>query len=137
DGSIYILKAATGEKVAEFKTGDICYTTPLFAYDKLFCGSGDRHLYVIDLDTMSLALKLYARARVYSSPRLVGESVIFGDSGGVVREIEPRSLEVVGKLTVPDAVTNAVAFTPDRNRIFVPTHMNEIYAFERAAVSMF
>lgn len=86
DGSIYILKVATGEKVAEFKTNNICYTTPLFARGKLFCGSGDRHLYVIDLDTMSVALKYDAHARVYSSPRLIKDSVIFGSNGGVVRD---------------------------------------------------
>ena len=131
DASIYILKAASGEKVAEFKTDNICYTTPLFAHGRLFCGSGDRHLYVIDLDTMSLALKFDAGARVYSSPRRIGDSVIFGSNGGAVREIDPASLEVTGKITVPDAVTNAIAFTPDATRIFVPTYMNEVYAFER------
>jgi orotate phosphoribosyltransferase len=131
DGSIYILKVATGEKLVECKTDNICYTTPLFAHGKLFCGSGDRHLYVIDLDTMSLALKYDARARVYSSPRLIGDSVIFGSNGGVIREMDPVSLEIVGQLTVPDAVTNAVAFAPDGARIFVPTYVNEIYGFER------
>ena len=115
----------------ECKTDNICYTTPLFAHGKLFCGSGDRHLYVIDLDTMSLALKYDARARVYSSPRLIGDSVIFGSNGGVIREMDPVSLEIVGQLTVPDAVTNAVAFAPDGARIFVPTYVNEIYGFER------
>src|SRR5262245_23472430 len=131
DGSIYILKVATGEKVAEFATDNICYTTPLFARGRLFCGSGDRHLYVVDLDTMSLALKLDCHARVYSSPRLIGDSVIFASNGGIVREIDPISLAVTGTLTVPDAVTNAVAFAPDSERIFVPTYVNEIYGLVR------
>jgi orotate phosphoribosyltransferase len=131
DRSIYILDVATGQKRAEFKTNDICYTTPLFAHGKLFCGSGDRHLYVIDLDTMSVALKFDAHARVHCSPRLIGDSVIFGDSGGVVRELDPVSLDVVGKITVPDAVTNAIAFDDTGARIYVPTYMNEIYAFDR------
>lgn len=131
DCSIYVLKVETGEKVAEFKTNDICYTTPLFAHGRLFCGSGDRHLYVIDLDTMSIALKFDAHARIYCSPRLIGGAVVFGSNGGVVREMDPASLEITGKVTVPDAVTNAVAFMPDGKRVFVPTYMNEIYAFER------
>ncbi len=29
------------------------------------------------------------------------------------------------------AVTNAVAFTADGSRKFVPIHMNEVYAFDR------
>jgi orotate phosphoribosyltransferase len=131
DGSIYILNCASGEKVAEFRTDNICYTTPLFAHGRLFCGSGDRHLYVVDLDTMSLALKKDCHARVYSSPRLVDGSVIFGTNGGVVYEMEPTSLEIVGRLTAPDAVTNAIAATPDGKRLFVPTYMNEIYLYER------
>lgn len=81
---------------------------------------------------MTLALKLDAHARIYSSPRLIGDSVIFGDGGGIVREIDPASLDIVGKLTLPDAVTNVVAFTLDGRRVFVPTYMNEIYAFERS-----
>ena len=132
DRSIYVLRVATGEKVAEFETGDICYTTPLFAHGRLFCGSGDGHLYVIDLDTLSLALKFNAGARVYSSPRLIGSSVIFGTNGGVLYEMDPLSLAITGKTTVPDAVTNAIAFTPDGKRLFVPTYMNEIYAFDRS-----
>jgi orotate phosphoribosyltransferase len=132
DKSIYILDVATGAKVAEFETGDICYTTPLFAHGRLFCGSGDRNLYVIDLATMSLALKFDAGARVYCSPRLVGDSVIFGTNGGVVREMDPVSLKITGRFTVPDAVTNAIAVSPDGDRLFVPTCMNEIYAFGRS-----
>jgi len=131
DGSIYILDVSTGKKIAEFETRDICYTTPLFVNGRLFCGSGDRNLYVVDLDTMSLALKFDAGARVYCSPRLIGNSVIFGTNGGVVREIDPLSLEITGTLTVPDAVTNAVSATADGKRLFVPTSMNEIYVFER------
>lgn len=131
DGSIYILKVATGERVAEFPTDNICYTTPLFAHGRLLCGSGDRHLYVVDLDTMSLALKLDCKARVYSSPRLAGDSVIFGCAGGLVREIDLVSLEVTGTVTVSDAVTNAVACAEDGTRIYVPTYVNEIYAVGR------
>ncbi|MBX9823617.1 MAG: PQQ-binding-like beta-propeller repeat protein [Xanthobacteraceae bacterium] len=132
DRSIYILRVATGEKVAEFETDDICYTTPLFAHGRLFCGSGDKHLYVIDLDSMSLALKFNAGARVYCSPRLIDGSVVFGTNGGMVREMDPVSLEITGTLTVPDAVTNAIAFAPDGKHLFVPTYMNEIYAFSRS-----
>jgi len=79
---------------------------------------------------MSLALKLDCKARVYSSPRLVGDSVIFGSAGGVVREIDPVSLSITGTMTLPDAVTNAVAVAGDGKMMFVPTYVNEIYAVE-------
>ncbi|MCC4596855.1 PQQ-binding-like beta-propeller repeat protein [Xanthomonas campestris pv. phormiicola] len=131
DKSIYLLDVATGEKRGEWQTEEICYTTPLFAGNKLFCGSGDRHLYVIDVDTMQLLKKINLRARVYASPRRVGNRVIVGSNGGRVVEIDIDTLETKGVLQLPDAVTNGVAVSPDGRRIFVSTYMNHLYAFER------
>ena len=131
DKSIYVLDAMSGECRGSWKTADACYTTPLFVGSRLFCGSGDRQLYVIDLEVMEIAKKLDMRARVYSSPRLVNGRVVVGTSGGRVVEVDVESLEVHGVLQVPDAVTNAIAATPDGSRIFVSTYMNNLYAFER------
>ena len=131
DKSIYVLDVTTGAKRGEWQTGELCYTTPLICGNRLFCGSGDRHLYVIDLDRMRLIKKINLGARVYSSPRLLGERVIVGTSGGKVIEIDRETLEIRGGLQVPDAVTNAIAASPDGERIFVSTYMNHLYAFER------
>jgi hypothetical protein len=54
-----------------------------------------------------------------------------GTSGGKVIEIDRETLEIRGGLQVPDAVTNAIAASPDGERIFVSTYMNHLYAFER------
>jgi len=131
DKSIYVLDVASGAKRGEWETGEICYTTPLFAGNKLFCGSGDRHLYVIDVDSMQLLKKINMHARVYSSPRQVGDRIIVGTNGGRVVEIGIDSLDIEGVLQLPDAVTNAVAVSPDGRRIFASTYMNHLYAFER------
>jgi outer membrane protein assembly factor BamB len=131
DKSIYVLDAATGRKLGEWETEEICYTTPLIVGDRLFCGSGDRNLYVIDLASMSLIKKIPAGARVYCSPRLVDGKVMVGTNGGQVMEIDPDTLEIGGRLQLEDAVTNAIAATPDGKRIFVSTAMNHLYAFER------
>ena len=135
DTSIYVLDVATGRKLGEWETGEICYTTPLFVGNRLFCGSGDRSLYVIDLDRMQLIDKMEMGARVYCSPRLIGGRVVVATCGGVMIEIDPETLEIQGRLQLPDAVTNAVAATPDGRRIFVSTYMNHLYAFERHAVA--
>ena len=66
DSSIYAVDAATGTKLGEWETGEICYTTPLIVGNRLFCGSGDRHLYIIDLEKMELIKKIDFRARIYS-----------------------------------------------------------------------
>jgi DNA-binding winged helix-turn-helix (wHTH) protein len=131
DKSIYVADAATGAKRGEWQTGEICYTTPLFFGNKLFCGSGDRHLYVIDLDNMTLIARLDMGARIFSSPRIVANRVVFGTTGGRVIELDPETLEVAGVLQLPDAVTNAVAATADGTRMFVSTYMNHLFAFER------
>ncbi len=131
DKSIYVLDVTTGEKLGRWKTAEICYTTPLIHHGRLFCGSGDRHLYVIDLNTMKLLRKIEVGARVYSSPIALEDRVVFGTSGGKIIEIDARSLEFKGILQLSDAVTNAVAVSPDKRQIFVSTYMNQLCGFER------
>ena len=131
DKSIYLLDAATGEKRGEWPTDEICYTTPLFADEKLFCGSGDKHLYVVDLTTLELVSRINLGARVYGSPRLVGTRVIVGTSGGKVYEVDKDTLEIKGLLQVPDAVTNAIEASPDGRHLIVSTSMNDLACFER------
>jgi len=131
DTSIYVLDVRTGKKLGEWPTGEICYTTPLIYQNRLFCGSGDRHFYVIDLDRMELIKKMDMGGRVYASPKVIEGRVVFATCGGVVVEMDPQSLEIVGRLQLPDAVTNGVASSDDGRRIFVSTYMNHLYAFER------
>ena len=131
DKSIYLLEAATGRKLGEWETGEICYTTPLFHGNRIFCGSGDRHFYVIDLQRMELIKKMEMGARVYASPKLIDGRVVIATTGGLVTELDPATLETMGRLQLPDAVTNAVAASEDGRRIYVSTYMNHLYAFER------
>ncbi|MBV9516554.1 MAG: PQQ-binding-like beta-propeller repeat protein [Hyphomicrobiales bacterium] len=131
DKSIYVLDVATGHKLGAFETGEICYTTPLILGNRLFCGSGDRHLYVIDLDRMELIKKMDVGARVYSSPCAIGDRVLFGTTGGKIFEIDAHTLDTMGMLQLPDAVTNAIVPSPDGHRLYISTYMNHLYGFER------
>jgi outer membrane protein assembly factor BamB len=131
DKWIYVLDAETGRKLGAWETGEICYTTPLIFNNKLFCGSGDKKLYVIDLDCFEIIETIDVYARTYSSPRLIGNQVVFGTNGGRMYEIDADTLETTGILYVPDAITNAVAHSPDGRFIFISTYMNQLLAFER------
>jgi outer membrane protein assembly factor BamB len=131
DKSIYLLDVASGEKRGEWQTGEICYTTPLFVGNRLFCGSGDRHLYVIDIDTLSIVKQFDFHGRVYSPPVAVDGHVIVGTTGGRVIEIDAVTLNIRSELQLPDAITNAVVASPDGSRLFVSTYMNHLYGFER------
>jgi outer membrane protein assembly factor BamB/adenine/guanine phosphoribosyltransferase-like PRPP-binding protein len=131
DHSIYLLDAETGKMRGEWKTNDICYTTPLFAKGRLFCGSGDRHLYVVDLDTMRLERRMEFDARIYASPRLIGNSVVLATTGGRVIELDADTLEQVAEVRLPDAITNAVVGAADGRRLYVSTYMNHLFCLER------
>lgn len=131
DGNIYILNVETGAHKAAIKTNDICYTTPLITHGKIFAGSGDRHMYVIDANTYELIKRLDCHARIYSSPRLIDNHVVFGTCGGRVVELNPDTLQVEGQAQLPDAITNAVSASVDNTVLYVSTCMNELYAIER------
>lgn len=131
DKHIYVLDLQSGRKIGSWETGEICYTTPLIVGNRLFCGSGDRKLYVIDLDTMEIVKTFECGGRVYASPQQIGHRVIFGTAGGRVYEIDATTLDIEGLLQLPDAVTNAVAISPDESRIYVSTVMNGLFAYER------
>jgi len=134
-GTIYILDVATGQLRMELPTDNTCYTTPLFHGNRLYCGSGDRHFYIVDLDEMKLIKRLDAGARVYSSPRVIAGNVVFGTNGGRIYEIDAQDLAIRGTLQLPDAVTNAIATSPDGSFLYAATYMNEIYAFRRSSAS--
>ena len=134
DGNIYIIDVETGQLKAAIQTDDICYTTALIAHDKIFAGSGDRHMYIIDADNYELLKKMDCKARVYSSPRLIDGHVIFGTGGGRVIELNPDTLEIEAQTLMPDAVTNAISASPENDVIYVSTCMNELYAIKRTVL---
>ena len=131
DGNIYILNSKTGDRLAAIQTDDICYSTPLLTHGKLFVGSGDKHMYVIDLDSFEVILKHNHNARVFSSPRLIDGYVVYGDASGKLHHMHPDSLEFHAITYLPDAITNAAAHTPDGSRLYVSTHMNELFALDK------
>lgn len=136
DGVIYIADIDKGRLAATVQTGNIGYTTPLVVGNRLFCGSADRHLYVINLDTLELEKKIEFSSRIFSSPRFVGpNNVIFGTCGGQVVELDATTLQVTGRVQTPDAITNALAVHPEGKAITVPSYMGELFTFSRTSTA--
>lgn len=131
DGNIYINDVETGVLKASIPTDDICYATPLFAGNKIFCGSGDRHMYIIDADTLTLIKKMDCGARVFSSPIRVDKNIIFGTNGGKVLEIDGETLNIIGNFQLPDAVANRVILSSEGDGLYVRTCMDELYGIKR------
>ncbi|MBI1308826.1 MAG: PQQ-binding-like beta-propeller repeat protein [Proteobacteria bacterium] len=132
DGGIYVLDAATGAQRALIATAGVVYTTPLISGKFAFCGSNDQHLYVINLQTLTLEKKVPAGARVMAKPVPTGQgTLLFGTTGGRLLELNLATLQISGAATLPEGITNAAVVLPGATRVIVPSYMNELYAFAR------
>jgi len=131
DRKIRVASLDSGKLLFEIETSDICYTTPLIYENFLFCGSGDKFLYIINIEKQELEKKIPTKGRIYSSPALVDGNVIFGNSAGVLEELNGHNLATEHAVVFPDSITNKVAVSPDGATIYIPTYMNEIYAMKR------
>jgi outer membrane protein assembly factor BamB len=132
DKSIYLADLRDGTVLAEWKTDDICYTTPLILGDKLFCGSADHRLYIADVPRRKLLARLDTGSRIFASPVAIGNRVLFGTTGGKLIELDADTLQVKAITQLPDAITNAVAVSENGRRVYASTAMNDLYALERA-----
>lgn len=131
DGMITAAQASTGERLATIQTDDLCLGSPLIVKDKIFVGSGDKHLYVIDANTYKPLDKIYCGARIFSTPTILGDHILFGTNGGYVFEMDIASHAFVGRTQIPDAITNPVISTRSGDFVYAVTHMNEVFGLKR------
>ncbi len=131
DQNIYALDASNGELLGKWMTEDICYTTPLIVGNRLYCGSADGNLYVVNVELMEIESVIRIGSRVYSSPRLISDYILFGANCGRVFSIDPESLECRTVLMLPDAITNALASSEDGENLYISTNVNHLYRYER------
>ncbi|MEM0931007.1 MAG: PQQ-binding-like beta-propeller repeat protein [Bacteroidota bacterium] len=83
---IFCLKVCYGQKNVrwKFKTGDRVYSTPLIDGNRLYFGSGDMHLYALELETGKLLWKYKTKGKVHSSPFLYDNNIFFSSTDGNV-----------------------------------------------------
>lgn len=130
DGVIYIIDVETGEEVWSVQTDNTIYTVPLVVGDLAFVGSTDKHLYVLDLAQRQVKEKLYTGAKVFGPPRLLRGRVYFGSCNGLLYELDPSTGTVTGTYQLPDAITNAPAYSEDTGLLYVSTYVNQLFALE-------
>jgi outer membrane protein assembly factor BamB/orotate phosphoribosyltransferase len=131
DGWIYIISVDDGTEVWSVKTDNTIYTVPLVTSDKAYIGSTDKYLYVLDLERRAIKTRIFAASKIYGPPRLLDGRIYFGACNGVVYEIDPASDEVTGMHQLPDAVTNALAYSSETGDFFALTYTNELFTFRR------
>lgn len=124
DHHVYVLDARTGEEKGRFETADIVYTTPLFANGKLYFGSADKKVYMVDLDTMTIEATAHTEGRVFASPVAYKDMIVVGATSGLLG-LDPDTLKRKAAWISPDGVSNAPVKVDDD--LVVLTVKNDLY----------
>jgi eukaryotic-like serine/threonine-protein kinase len=78
DGWVYALDAATGDMLAEFKTGDKIWGTPAVDGNTLYIGSFDKNLYALNTNDLSLKWKFTTEGSIIATPLVYNGTVYIG-----------------------------------------------------------
>ncbi|WP_435624365.1 PQQ-binding-like beta-propeller repeat protein [Flagellimonas sp.] len=78
------LRVSYGQKkmLWKFETADRIYSTPVVESTMIFFGSGDGHLYALELETGKLLWKYKTEGKVHSSPYLDAKNIFFSSTDG-------------------------------------------------------
>jgi orotate phosphoribosyltransferase len=130
-GEVFAIARDSGEKMWSFKAEFGFYSTPVIYKDTVLISSVDRHLYCLNLDDGKEKWRWRAGARIFATPVVVNGSVYIGANTGRLTELDPETGEVRSFVTVPERITNKVAYNERTGRFFLPTFANELYCLER------
>jgi outer membrane protein assembly factor BamB len=129
DGTIRCFDLGSGTTRFVAKTGNTVYTTPLIENGRIYCGSTDKSFYVIDLKTGDKIAALPISAKVFSSPRRVGDWIWFGATDGRIRALDPLKLSIVSDTQLPEAITSEIGYDARHDRLVVATNGGSIHSF--------
>lgn len=132
DGYIYIIDINTGAEVWSIKTSNTIYTVPLVVGDLAFIGSTDKFLYVLDLERRMVKKKIPVYSKIFAPPRLLEGRVYFGACSGMIYQLDPMTGDITGKHQLPDAITNAMTYSPETGLFYALTYVNQLFALKLA-----
>jgi outer membrane protein assembly factor BamB len=106
---VYIVEAATGRVLTDFRAKDWVWTAPALDGNRLFFGDFGGHIYGLDIST-SPATELWPPAsteghRVKAGPVIVDDVLVVADRGPVVTFINSRTGEVLNRVPIDGAGT--------------------------------
>jgi outer membrane protein assembly factor BamB len=128
DGIVHCLDEHTGRRNWVYATDNAIYSTPLIVKGRAFICSTDKHLHVVDLDERRCIRKLNIGSKLFSSPRLLRHAVVFGSNAGAVYHVDPDSLEILARYTLPERVTNAISYSQPLDLFLIQTLDNRVHA---------
>jgi outer membrane protein assembly factor BamB len=103
------------------------YSSAAIASGFAYIGSRDKSLHVLDLKTGALSGTVETRAKVDSSPVVVGDVVFFGSHDGFLRGIDRTSRQTVFSYETSVPIATAPAFS--RGRLVVAADDGRILCF--------
>ena len=96
--SVVALHRATGEKIHEFKAEFGFYSSPLIYQGHVYAASLDKHLYCLDLETLTLQWQWDAGARIFATPVIFENKLYIGSNAGRLTELDPMTGKELSKL---------------------------------------
>lgn len=129
DGTIRCFDLKTGAVRFTVQTGNAIYTTALINEGRIYCGSTDRNLYVVDLESGSTIASIPVSAKVFCAPKRIGDWVWFGATDGRVRALDPETLAIVSDTQLSESITSEFGHDEHNDRLVVVTNAGSLHSF--------
>lgn len=128
---VYILDAATGTLLADYRAKDWVWTAPAHDGDRLFFGDFGGNVYGLDI-SKTPPTELWPPAstqghRVKAAPVIVDDVLIVADRGPVVTFIDARSGEVLNRVPIDGAGTVRANLLAARGGAYVLTTKGRLF----------
>ena len=130
NGDFFILDRRTFRLIKHLKSRFGIFSTPAFDEDTVYFTSLDKHIYAIDLDSLELKWSFSDNTRIFSSPTIIKNNIVFGTNAGRIHVIDKKSGERVQSIAITERITNKVIYDEETNTLFVRDYANTLHAFE-------
>jgi outer membrane protein assembly factor BamB len=138
-GTVFAVDTATGSKKWQYPNDDnglpekaIFLTAPLVADGKLYIGSSDGHMYVLDANTGNRIVRLKTGRSINSAATMDGGILYFGSDDGTFYALDPKTGTYMWNqpYQVRDGINSAPIIT--EGMIFFTTNDNTVHAIREA-----
>jgi len=128
---VYILDAATGAVLVDYRAKDWVWTAPARDGDRLFFGDFGGYVYGLDIST-NPPTELWPPAsteghRVKAAPAIVDDVLVVADRGPVVTFIDARSGEVLNRVPIDGAGTVRANLLAARGGAYILTTNGRLF----------
>jgi outer membrane protein assembly factor BamB len=127
DGALYILDALTGERLRTICAEAGIFASPLVDSDIIIFTSADQNVYRACITTGQVEGRFDARARIFSEPALINGRIVVGTNAAVMHELDPTSLNEIGRHVLSDRITSKVTHDPTTDLLYVHTGEDHLH----------